>query len=61
MHHKLKPNAVALHPAADAWMQGDRYGSIRATRVNGTRLIHLDKSGRLVWVKPQDILEVYSR
>jgi hypothetical protein len=61
MSKKLKPNAVELHPATDAWMQGDRYGSICARRVNGEVLVRMDKSNKLYWVKPSDIFKEFSR
>jgi len=57
----LKPNAVELHPATDAWMSGDRYGAIVARRVNGEILVRMDKSQRLYWVTPRDVYKEYSR
>ena len=56
----MKTNRVTLHPATDYWMQGDRYGSIRARRENGEVLVILDKSGKLVWLRPSQILEEFS-
>lgn len=51
----ISKNAVGLrvqmHPASDAWMQGDRYGKI--VKVTSQRIhIKLDKSGRTVRVLP---------
>lgn len=47
---------VQLHPATDAWMSGDRYGTI--TRV-GTKFYHvaMDRSGRVLRMSPRNILE----
>ena len=45
---------VELHPAADRWMSGDRYGAIvKVTR----KLVHilLDKSGRTAKMHPSHI------
>lgn len=63
---------VQLHPATDHWMRGDRYGTIvgvkrvydpepellrRApNRVTGYR-VKLDKSGKIVRVHPDNVLE----
>ena len=43
--HNLISWRVQLHPATDAWMQGDRFGTV--TKIGG-RYIHIkmDKSGR---------------
>lgn len=48
---------VQIHPAADAWMQGDRYGEI--VRV-GNSIVHvrMDRSGRVRWFHAESILEV---
>jgi hypothetical protein len=35
---------VELHPATDAWMQGDRFGI--ATRITDRVHIRMDKSGK---------------
>ena len=43
---------VQIHPALDAWMQGDRFGEIigevKQGRNRGALRIRLDKSGRTV-------------
>jgi hypothetical protein len=61
MSKNLKPNAVELHPATDAWMSGDRFGSIVARRVNGEVLVRMDKSDKLYWVEPRNIYKEFSR
>jgi hypothetical protein len=51
---------VQLHPATDAWMQGDRYGTIVKV---GRKLISvkMDKSGRTLKQPLQNLhLEGYS-
>jgi hypothetical protein len=61
-----------LHPALDAWMQGDRYGTIIAVSKkcwsyldprdlrNGHRFtVLLDKSGKRKRLREADILEVF--
>jgi ribosomal protein L21E len=48
---------VQLHPAMDAWMQGDRYGEVRgwsAYRV----LVLMDKSGRTLKVYPDNLTHI---
>lgn len=48
---------VQLHPATDAWMRGDRYGTI--VRVTRTRIhVHMDRSGRTLRVVPANVLPV---
>lgn len=48
---------VELHPATDAWMQGDRFGEIRMV---GRRLVHvyMDRSHRVLKLHPKWIGEV---
>lgn len=50
---------VQLSPAADAWMQGDRYGEV--VRV-GRSIVHvkMDRSGRVRWFHPETIAEIVS-
>ncbi len=50
---------VELHPGTDAWMRGDRFGTVEAL---GFRLVHvrMDKSGKLLKLFPTDILEILS-
>lgn len=51
---------VQLHPATDAWMSGDKYGTI--TRV-GSRFysVRMDKSGSILTVAEADIVEVVEK
>jgi len=58
--NELRPNRVELHPATDEWMQGDRYGAIQARRANGEVLIRLDKSNKLKWFHPGNILKEFA-
>jgi hypothetical protein len=50
-------NRVQIHPAADAWMQGDRYGEVVKV---GRSIVHvkMDRSGRTRWFHAESILEV---
>lgn len=49
---------VQLHPATDAWMRGDRYGTI--TQVGRKNLhVQMDRSGRSLRVAPGNIFEIY--
>jgi hypothetical protein len=64
-----------MHPATDAWMQGDRFGTVVGmgkarpyhTRATGKEImarplrIKLDKSGRVVRSHPDDVIEVNPR
>jgi hypothetical protein len=45
---------VQLHPATDAWMQGDRYGQVVKS---GREKVHvkMDRSGRTLRVHPDNI------
>lgn len=45
-----------LHPAADRWMQGDRYGEV--VRVTRQGIVHLrmDRSGRTLRCRPENII-----
>ena len=48
---------VELHPATDAWMMGDRYGTI--VKVNKSNVsIKMDKSGRTLKVTENNYTEV---
>lgn len=49
---------VRLHPATDAWMQGDRYG--RVARVGDTYLTLAMDSRRIRKVRFGDIHEIVS-
>lgn len=54
----LKKNAyVEAHPATDAWMQGDRYGTV--TKV-GRKWVHvrMRRSDKVRKFLPGDLLEV---
>lgn len=37
---------VQVHPASDAWMQGDRYGTVTSVQRQYVR-VQMDQSGRL--------------
>ena len=46
---------VEIHPAMDAWMQGDRYGVV--TKVGRTLFsVKMDHSGRTLRIAPHNIL-----
>tara|TARA_R110000868_G_scaffold160021_3_gene389312 strand:+ start:2782 stop:2979 length:198 start_codon:yes stop_codon:yes gene_type:complete len=51
---------VELHPATDTWMRGDRYGEVVSVptrgRPDGRVMIHLDKSGKKLYFRPEDIM-----
>ena len=67
-----KGDRVALHPATDEWMQGDRYGTITGLgrsreyrdSFNGETvmarpvLVKLDKSGKTKRFHPDNVTEV---
>jgi hypothetical protein len=38
---------VQTHPATDAWMQGDRFGTVEHIFRNGRIAVRLDRSGRI--------------
>ncbi len=47
---------VQLHPATDAWMQGDKYGEVlEVDRPEDRIRLRLDKSGRKAWFRIRDI------
>ena len=61
-----------LHPATDAWMQGDRYGDIVSVskrarsfldpydpRNGHTFRIHMDRSGRTLRVSERNIARIF--
>ena len=62
---------VEIHPATDAWMSGDRFGAIErigkgrsGKDANGRAVVYspvyvrMDKSGRLLRCRPDDLVEV---
>jgi hypothetical protein len=51
---------VQLHPATDAWMMGDRYGTVIKI---GRQLLHvrMDRSGKVRKVSPGNIFDIYPR
>jgi hypothetical protein len=59
LNHFLVGYRVQLHPATDAWMMGDRYGTV--TKI-GRRCLHvrMDRSGRVRRVNPCNIFDIYS-
>jgi hypothetical protein len=49
---------VQLHPATDAWMMGDRYGTI--TKLGRLNLhVAMDVSGKTRKVAPSNIFDIY--
>ena len=47
---------VELHPATDAWMRGDRYGTVKSV---GRTYVHVVMdSGRTLKVTPENIYQV---
>lgn len=48
---------VQIHPAADAWVRGDRYGEVVKV---GRTIVHvrMDRSGRIRWFHAASIYEV---
>jgi len=49
---------VQLHPATDAWMRGDRYGTVtKITRISLHVL--MDRSGRTRKVAADSIYDIY--
>lgn len=48
---------VQMHPATDAWMQGDRYGQIETL---GRVYLHvkMDRSQRMLPMLPENVLAV---
>lgn len=53
-----KGDRVQLHPATDAWMQGDRYGTVDKVTASGKLVVVMDKSGRRLRVDPEMAEEV---
>lgn len=58
---------VELHPATDAWMQGDRYGEVTRLHPASTKLVNasrglvrvrMDKSGRSLLVDPRNLRQL---
>lgn len=45
---------VELHPRLDAWMMGDRFGTVQKT---GRKYVHvlMDRSGRVRRIAPEDL------
>lgn len=48
---------VQLHPATDAWMMGDRFGTVIKI---GRELLHvrMDRSGKLRRIAPRNIYDI---
>jgi len=44
---------VELHPGTDAWMQGDRYGTVVDTLETGYVTVRMDKSSRILRCPPE--------
>lgn len=48
---------VQLHPATDAWMMGNRYGTV--TRIGQHKVfVRLDRSGKTACVLPRFLMAV---
>ncbi len=59
-HNYRRGARVQLHAATDAWMMGDRYGVVTGYKGALTR-VKLDKSGRSVLLREDDIAEEVER
>lgn len=46
---------VQTHPATNAWMRGDRFGTVTSICRKHVR-VHLDKSDRAVFFLPQNLI-----
>ena len=46
---------IELHPATDAWMSGDRFGTVVRQLRSGILLVKMDVSGRTRRVHPDNI------
>ena len=51
----LPGQRVELHPGADRWMMGDRYGAVVRAK-NGIVDVKLDRSGRTLQFSEGDLL-----
>lgn len=50
---------VQLHPATDAWMSGDRYGTVEGAGRGGKTLkIRMDRSGKVRQMRPDNLMPV---
>lgn len=54
LHGSRDELRVQAHPATDAWMSGDRYGTVSKV---GRELVHvrMDRSGRTRKFRPDDV------
>jgi hypothetical protein len=52
-----KGERVEAHPATDAWMMGDRYGTVHKI---GHKYVHvlMDRSGRVRFFTPKNLMKV---
>jgi hypothetical protein len=59
LHDFAVGERVELHPATDAWMQGDRYGQVVLL---GRRYVHIkmERSGRVLRKAPRHVMKVAS-
>lgn len=46
VHYFQVGSRVELHPSTDAWMAGDRYGTVKAIGRKYLH-VHMDRSGRV--------------
>lgn len=49
---------VQVHPATDAWMSGDRFGTVTRVGVKYAS-VKMDRSGQVLMFRGRDILETY--
>ena len=54
----VKGQRVELHPGTDRWMMGDRYGVVTAPSIKGMVRVKLDKSGRSLLFRYQDVTDI---
>jgi hypothetical protein len=52
---------VELHPATDAWMSGDRFGTVEEVSRVGSLYVRMDRSGRTRHVAPFNIGRVLAK
>lgn len=56
-HGGFRPG-IQLHPATDRWMMGDRFGVATKALRNGNVRVRMDRSGKVLSIRPENILEV---
>jgi hypothetical protein len=54
---EYKPGVrVQLHPGTDRWMMGDRYGEVVRIDRAGRVVVRLDRSGKQLRFRPENLL-----